>query len=122
MASAPRDSRRSSVGPDVQRVVDAIPGLAWSVRPDGFVEIFNGRWYDFTGLSPEASSGRGWQAAVRAEDLVRLTDLLVARDAGDGHGCEVRVRHADGGYQWFLLRHEPFVARPARSRGGTEPG
>jgi PAS domain S-box-containing protein len=109
MASAPDDSLQSSVGPDVQLVVDAIPGLGWSGRPDGSVEIFNGRWLDYTGLSLEESSGRGWQASVHAEDLVRLTELLIAHDAGDGQGCEVRLRHAEGGYQWFLVRQELLV-------------
>jgi PAS domain-containing protein len=59
---APVDGRSSQVtpAPDARHVVDAIPGLAWSSRPDGSVEFFNGRWYEYTGLSPEESFGWGW--------------------------------------------------------------
>jgi formate hydrogenlyase transcriptional activator len=109
MASAAGDAERPAVEPDVRLAVDSMPGLAWSGRPDGSVEIFNARWYDYTGLSPEESSGRGWQAAVHAEDLTRLTDFWAVRDGGGGRGCEVRLRHSDGGFEWFSLRHEPLV-------------
>ena len=52
---APAVGGSSKEPPDARHVVDAIPGLAWSSRPDGSVEFFNGRWYEYTGLSPEES-------------------------------------------------------------------
>src|SRR6476620_5194208 len=65
---APVDGGSSQVtpAPDARHVVDAIPGLAWSSRPDGSVESFNGRWHEYTGLSPEESFGWGWKAAVHS--------------------------------------------------------
>ncbi|MBZ5644417.1 MAG: PAS domain-containing protein [Acidobacteriia bacterium] len=36
---------------DIRLVVDAIPGLVWSTRPDGCAEFFNQRWLEYTGLS-----------------------------------------------------------------------
>ena len=107
---APVDGRSSQVtpAPDARHVVDAIPGLAWSSRPDGSVEFFNGRWYEYTGLSPEESFGWGWKAAVHGEDVARLLDRWATRDAEGGRECEVRLRRSDGDFQWFLLRHEPL--------------
>jgi hypothetical protein len=38
---------------DIRLVVDTIPGLAWSTRPDGSADSFNQRWLEYTGLSAE---------------------------------------------------------------------
>jgi PAS domain-containing protein len=82
----PRDNLSSQVTSalDARLVVDAIPGLACSGRPDGSVEFFNGRWYEYTGLSPEESSGWGWKAAVHDKDVARLLDRRAAGDAEGG--------------------------------------
>src|SRR6202011_1123462 len=107
---APTDDHSSKATPalDARLVVDVIPGLAWSSRPDGSVELFNRRWYEYTGLSPEESFGWGWKAAVHREDVARLQDRWATRDAQGGRECEVRLRRSDGDFQWFLLRHEPL--------------
>jgi PAS domain S-box-containing protein len=93
---------------DARLVVAVIPGLAWSSRPDGSVELFNRRWYEYTGLSPEESFGWGWKAAVHGEDIARLLDRWAKRDTEGGRECEVRLRRSDGDFQWFLFRHEPL--------------
>src|SRR6201997_4490801 len=110
LGMAPKDHHSSDVmpAPDARPILDAIPGLAWSSRPDGSVESFNGRWHEYTGLSPEASSGWGWKAAVHGEDVARLLDRWAASDAEDGRECEVRLRRSDGDFQWFALRREPL--------------
>src|SRR4029077_5805682 len=107
---APKDHHSSDVipAPDARLILDAIPGLAWSSLPDGSVESFNGRWHEYTGLSPEASSGWGWRAAVHGKDVARLLDRWAARDAEGGRECEVRLRRCDGDFQWFVLRREPL--------------
>src|ERR1700693_3016043 len=107
---APTDDHSSRVTPalDARLVVDAMPGLAWSSRPDCSVESFNARWYEYTGLSAEESLGWGWKAAVHADDLGRLLNRWAAPDAASGYGHEARLRRFDGDFQWFLLRYEPL--------------
>jgi PAS domain-containing protein len=122
MATIDARSLQMTAALDARLVVDAIPGLAWSSHPDGSVEFFNARWYDYTGLSPEESHGWGWKAAIHADDLARLVDRWGARDAEGGRGCEVRLRRSDGDFQWFLLRHEPVCDPGAQWCGGMEPG
>jgi len=34
-------------------VVDTIPALVWSARPDGSAEFFNQHWLEYNGLSAE---------------------------------------------------------------------
>ncbi len=55
-------------------MIDQIPILAWSCRPDGPTEFLNQRWLDYTGLSLEESLGWGWKTAIHPEDLVKLTE------------------------------------------------
>src|SRR5690349_15887625 len=47
----------------LQLIIDTMPALAWSARPDGSAEFFNRHYLDFIGLSAEQASGWGWTAA-----------------------------------------------------------
>jgi formate hydrogenlyase transcriptional activator len=89
-------------------IIDTIPALAWSARPDGSAEFFNRRWLDYAGLSAEAASDWGWTVALHPEDRGGLMDywrhLLASGEAGE---IEARLRRYDGEYRWFLFRAEP---------------
>src|SRR2546427_4923477 len=60
-----------SKGPDdhLRMMIDTIPTLAWSCRPDGTTEFLNQRWLDYTGLSFAEALGWGWKGPVHPEDL-----------------------------------------------------
>ena len=57
---------------DIRLVVDTIPTLAWSARPDGSADFFNQRWLDYTGLAAEQALDWGWQIAIHPDDLRRM--------------------------------------------------
>lgn len=87
----------------LRTMIDAIPALAWSCRPDGATEFPNQRWLDFTGLSLEQALGSGCNFAIHPEDLGKLMDTwerLVA--SGEPGEVEARLRRFDGEYRWFL--------------------
>ena len=44
---------------NLKLIIDTIPALAWSARPDGSAEFFNQHYLDFVGLSAEQASGGG---------------------------------------------------------------
>src|SRR6266700_8356405 len=93
---------------ELGRVVDALPGFVWMARPDGQIELINQSWSAYTGLELGASCGRGWQAAIHAEDLPRL--LAAWRGAPASRApveTQVRLRGADGNYRWFSFRAQP---------------
>ena len=52
----------------IRLVVDTIPTLAWSARPDSSAEFFNQRWLDYTGLSAKQALDSGWEVAIHPED------------------------------------------------------
>src|SRR2546421_12462707 len=49
-------------------IIDTIPAQAWRGLPDGSVDYFNQRWHDYTGLSPAAAHGWGWNAIIDPQD------------------------------------------------------
>jgi PAS domain S-box-containing protein len=100
---------------DIRLVVDTIPTLAWSARPDGSPEFFNQRWLDYTGLSAKQALAAGWEVAIHPDDLPRILDTF--RDALNSlkpFEVEGRFRRFDGEFRWFLFRGSPL-----RDRSGT---
>lgn len=92
------------------RVVDALPGLVWTGLPDGTVDFLNQRWFEYTGLSADDARGRGWQAAIHAEDRSELLERWrLGLASGEPREMEARVRRADGKYRWFLVRNCPLA-------------
>src|SRR5882724_3298728 len=93
----------------LRTIIDTIPALAWSARPDGSAEFFNRRWLDYAGLSAEEASDWGWIVALHPEDRGRLIDywrhLLASGEAGE---IEARLRRFDGEFRWFLFRASPL--------------
>jgi PAS domain S-box-containing protein len=93
----------------LRTIVDTIPALAWSARPDGSAEFFNQRWLDYVGLSAGEAADWGWTAAVHGDDLNRLADywrsILASGESGEIEG---RLRRFDGVYRWFLFRASPL--------------
>ena len=92
----------------LRSIIDTIPALAWSARPDGSAEFLNRPWLDYAGLSAEEASDWGWTIAIHPEDRNRLMDywrrLLASGEAGE---IEARLRRYDGEYRWFLFRAQP---------------
>src|SRR6267143_298737 len=93
----------------LRTIIDAIPALAWSARPDGSAEFFNRRWLDYAGLSAEVASDWGGTVALHPEDRGRLMDywrfLLASGEVGETEG---RLRRFDGEYRWLLFRASPL--------------
>jgi PAS domain S-box-containing protein len=93
----------------LRTIIDTIPTLAWSARPDGSAEFFNRRWLDYCGLSAEEASGWGWTSAVHTDDLNRLADYWTSiLTSGESGKIEARLRRFDGLHRWFLFRVSPL--------------
>jgi len=93
----------------LRTIIDTIPALAWSARPDGSADFFNRRWLDYAGLSAEEAADWGWTVALHPEDRARLMDywhhVLASGETGE---IEARLRHFDGEFRWFLFRASPL--------------
>jgi PAS domain S-box-containing protein len=104
----------------VRLVINTIPTMAWTVRPDGVVDFINQRWLDYTGLSFEKEIEDPTRA-VHHEDLPRIMEKWLAdMAAGEPFEDELRLRRADGEYRWFLVRSAPLRDEQGTSLSGTE--
>ena len=90
-------------------LADTIPQLAWMARPDGHIFWFNRRWYDYTGTTPDAMEGWGWQSvhdpAVLPEVLSRWQASITR---GDPFDMVFPIRGADQQFRPFLTRVNPL--------------
>ena len=105
MSSAGHGFDEPPHGQDIRLVVDAIPGLVWLTRPDGSADVFNQRWLEYTGLSPEQAVDSGWKDAIHPDDLLRMLETFhEALHLGRSFEVEGRFRRWDGEFRRFLFR------------------
>ncbi len=92
----------------VRLIIDTIPIMAWTVRPDGAVDFVNKRWTDYTGISLEAEIKTPSQA-IHPDDMPgAIRKWLDVIATGEEYEAEMRLRRADGEYHWFLIRTVPL--------------
>ena len=91
---------------ELSSVVDALPGLVWTVLRDGQVDFVNRQWCEYTGLSLKDSCGDGWQKAIHPDDLPQLLECLKSSSSCE---AEVRMRRCDGEFRWFAFRANPIT-------------
>src|SRR5579884_1643201 len=90
-----------------RQLADAMPQMVWTARPDGQVDYYNQRWYEFTGFSVNADSN--WEDIVHPEDLQRTRETWhEALRSGRPYSIEHRLmdRH-ENRWRWFLTRALP---------------
>ncbi|HEV3196719.1 MAG TPA: MEDS domain-containing protein, partial [Bryobacteraceae bacterium] len=103
---AERALRRSEE--TLRLVINTIPTMAWSVRPDGVVDFLNQRWTDYTGISLEQYVEAPTRP-IHPEDIPRVLQKWRAdMSAGEPSEDEMRLQRADGEYRWFLVRTAPL--------------
>ncbi|MFJ3484632.1 PAS domain-containing protein [Pseudomonas sp. NPDC090202] len=93
----------------LDRVVDALPGVAWTASADGSVDYVNQGWCTYTGCTREAALRAGWQTVVHPEDRRSVGDSWQhSVRTGEPFRKEQRIRRADGVYRWFVADGLPM--------------
>jgi PAS domain S-box-containing protein len=90
----------------LRMLADAVPQIICTAGPDGKVDYFNRRWFEFTGLSEDQTFEKdGWLKAFHPEDRSAVVAGWgeAARDGSD-FSVEARLRSQTGEYRWFLER------------------
>ncbi|MCO8122387.1 PAS domain S-box protein [Stieleria sp. TO1_6] len=92
-----------------RQLADAIPQLAWSAQPDGQIDWFNNRWYEYTGTTLEQMLHGGWQTVHDERTLPQVLDRWQASlDNGVPFNMEFPLRGADGVFRTFLTKVMPL--------------
>ncbi|HQT53431.1 MAG TPA: PAS domain S-box protein, partial [Phenylobacterium sp.] len=89
----------------VRALVDSLPQLLWSARPDGDFDYLSPQWVNFTGVQAAAHTGEGWLHAVHPDDRDDLRAAWSqAIQGGLPFDLEHRLRRHDGVWRWFTTR------------------
>ena len=68
-------SRPESEPLNIQLLVDSIPAMIHTSRPDGFLDYFNKPWLEYLGVTLDEMTGWNWTAYIHPEDV----DGIVAK-------------------------------------------
>jgi PAS domain S-box-containing protein len=105
MASSEQGSERVNA----QLLVDSIPALIHTARPDGYLDYFNKPWLEYLGVTLDKVAGWNWTAFVHSEDVegivAKWRDCLAT---GEIFEHETRIRRTDGEYRWMFHRKVPL--------------
>src|SRR5256714_4842252 len=97
-----------------ENLLELAPQIVWFAEADGQLTYCNPYWYNYTGLSEAQTLGYSWTNAIHPDDRDRaIWGWQTAVQAGKDYEAELRLRHLDGTYCWFLAR-----SRPSRDESG----
>jgi PAS domain S-box-containing protein len=96
-------------------LAQAIPNHVWTARPDGGLDWFNERVFEFSGFTLEDLHGDGWARMVHPDDLKNAgARWQTALAEGTPYEIEFRLRRADGSYRWHIARAVPLKDEAGR--------
>jgi PAS domain S-box-containing protein len=83
-------------------LVNTVPALFWSCRPDGSTDFHNERWFEYTGLPRDRTDGEDWREVVHPDDLQHTVEQWMRSvRSGEPYRIEYRLRRgSDGEYRW----------------------
>ena len=91
-----------------RELAEAMPQIVWVSDPQGRATYYNGRWFAYTGLDPDAAGDRDWREVVHPADLrVAVERRRDSLETGEPFEVEYRFRRGDGTYRWHLGRAVP---------------
>ena len=94
---------------NLSQIINVIPALIHTARPDGYLDYFNWRWLEYLGCSLVDVEGWKWTAWIHPDDLRGIVDNWRACLAsGEIFEYETRVRRCDGQYRWMFHRKVPL--------------
>ena len=94
-----------------RELADSMPQIVWTARPDGWLDYYNKKWYEFTGFE------HGMNADAARSEILHPDDVEVCRQTwyesvrtGKPYHIEYRFknRKKPGEYCWYLGRALPI--------------
>jgi PAS domain S-box-containing protein len=91
-------------------LADTMPQIVWTARPDGNLDYYNKRWFDYTGLTIEQTKDWGWKLVLHPDDLQNCVERWTASfTTACDYEVEYRFKRAsDGAYRWHIGRAFPL--------------
>src|SRR5271166_4778347 len=97
----------------LRQIIDTVPGLLWSIGPDGELTQINQGVLDYSGMGFE--DHLGYYKFHHPDDLSDALDAFShAMQTGTSYRALSRLRRADGEYRWHQVRAQPLRDREGR--------
>lgn len=99
-----------------RQLADLVPQIIWTGNPDGFIDYYNRRWYEYTGFDESEYGDSSWVPRLHPDDVPFVTQTWYKSvENGTPYQLEFRLKNAyTGEYRWFLSK-----AVPIRDKEGT---
>jgi PAS domain S-box-containing protein len=102
-----RQEREQRDAAFVREVIDNLPGLAWTARPDGRLDFYNRGWVEYTGAGLDDETA--WEKLNDPEVFPKVDERWKRSLAtGEPFEMEFPLRGKDGVFRWFLTRVHPL--------------
>jgi PAS domain S-box-containing protein len=93
----------------LREIIETLPSMIWSTRPDGEPTYVNQRVIDYTGCRFEDLLTLGWREFIHPEDFPEMARAFYhAIQTGESYQAVHRLRRTDGQYRWHHARAEPL--------------
>jgi len=92
-----------------RQLADTMPQILWTARPDGYLDYYNERWYEYTGVERGDFGDASWEPILHPEDLQRTREAYYgAIESGGPYSIEYRLMGRDRNrWRWFVGRAVP---------------
>jgi PAS domain S-box-containing protein len=89
-------------------LADVMPQMVYTATPDGTLDYWNSRTFDYTGVKVADLLGWAWESIIHPADLPGVLEAWKrSMETGRPYQKETRYRAADGSYRWHLERAYP---------------
>jgi len=98
-----------------RQLADAMPQIVWTATPNGYIDYYNDRWYEFTGLERNQHGEDSWNQIVHTEDVTHWKEVW-NRSVDEGTAFDIEFRlynRRTRSFEWYLGR-----AIPAKDEDG----
>ncbi|SPL62409.1 PAS domain-containing sensor histidine kinase [Ochrobactrum soli] len=93
---------------ELRELLEEVPAMIWSTKPDGYMDYANSRLLSYYGLSWDEAKGWGWHVGVHPEDWPQLEAKWRAVLADNVAGVnEMRIGDPQRGYRWVTTYGSP---------------
>ncbi len=89
-------------------LADNIPAIVWTALPNGAIDYFNKRWFDFTGID-YVQVNDDFNLFIHQEDIEKYVSAWVASlSSGNPFEMMHRLKAGTGEYRWHFSQALPF--------------
>jgi PAS domain S-box-containing protein len=93
-----------------RQLADLVPQIIWTGNPDGYIDYYNRRWYEYTGFEVDEYGDLSWVPKIHPDDVTFvLENWYQSVQSGNFYQTEFRLKNGNTGeYRWFLSKAVPI--------------